>query len=76
MIRLYKLVILFYILVNLTNSISSQITKILNIGDEVCNVQHVSGSFICGSALIWPQKLFKNLVAASNSKSTQMLSYG
>ena len=24
-------------------------------------------------ALIWPQRLFKNLVGASNSKSTQMV---
>ena len=44
-------------------------------GDKVCNVQHVYDGFIWGRALVWPQRLFKNMVAASNSKSTQMLSY-
>ena len=47
-----------------------------DIGDEVCNVQHGSGGFIWRTNLVWPQMLFKNLVGASNSKSTKMLSYG
>ena len=44
----------------------------IDIGDEVRNVQHVCGGFIWGTALVWPQRLFKNLVAASNSKSTHV----
>ena len=39
----------------------------IDISDEVHNVQHVSGGFICGSALVWPQMIFKYLVGASNS---------
>ena len=62
--------------VNLTNSISSRITQNIDIGDKICNVQHVSGGFIWGTALVWPQRLFINLEAASTYKSTQMLSYG
>ena len=44
--------------------------------DLFSSLTHVCGGFICGTALIWPQRLFKNLVAASNFKYTQMLSYG
>ena len=40
-------------------------------GDEVRNVQHVCGGFIWGMPLVCPQRLFKNLIAASNSKFTQ-----
>ena len=31
--------------------------------------------FIWGTALVWPQRFFKNLGGALNSKSTQMLSW-
>ena len=37
--------------VNLTNSISSRVTQNIDIGDKVCNVQHVSGGFILGDGL-------------------------
>ena len=47
-----------------------------DIGDKIRNIQHVCGSFIWRTALVWPQRLFKILVGVSNSKSTQMLNYG
>ena len=55
-----------HILVNLTNSISSWITKLFTyVVDEVRNVHyvpHACGVFIWGTALVWTQRLFKNLV--------------
>ena len=48
----------------------------IDIGDEVHNVQHVSGDFICKSTLVWSQMVFKYWLGASNSKSIQMLGYG
>ena len=47
--------------------------KNIDIGDEVRNVvQHVCGGFIWGTVLVWPQRQLKNLVCASNSKSTHV----
>ena len=39
----------------------------IDIDDKICNVQHVCGGFIWGTVLVCPQRLFKNLIAASNS---------
>ena len=45
----------------------------IHIGDEVHNVQHVCG-FIWETALVCPQRLFKNLVSASQILSLHRLS--